>query len=697
MPLANKRSRWLGIAAFALAPLAWAGDPAGFRGHLTFHVTGASGTGWSGILSSVGLVTGEPASADVVVVAEGGAGTAEGWKKRAKDGALLVLSGVPEIAVGFGFHATGKKVTVRSAVDARAPNLPIVWEKALDTSIYEIPREATVFIRERWTGAPLVAGLRTGRGGVLWLAVGPGEKGHERFPYLAQALAELGMRTPFLSRRLWAFLDGHYRSRVDLDYFAARWRRMGISALHVAAWQFYEPDAARDNWLRKLIEACHSQAILIYAWLELPHVSERFWQQHPQWREKTALLQDAHLDWRRLMNLNNPDCRREVSSGVLALVDRFDWDGVNLAELYFESLEGVNSAARFTPMNEDVRAEFRAAAGFDPLDLFQAGSERHWSRNAGGLRNFLDYRANLARLMQTFWIAELEGARRRKPHLDLALTHVDDRLDTRMRDLIGADTASVLPLLTRHDFTFVIEDPATLWHLDAGRYREIAARYRPHTARPERLAIDLNIVERYQDVYPTRQQTGTELFQLVHQASQSFPRTVLYFEYSIPRLDHELLPSAAAATAGAQRKGETLLIESTRELGIRWLGPAMVNGKIWPASDGEVIWVPAGAHKIEPAAESPHVRLADFNAELRQAAVTPGGLELAYRSDGRALAILDRPPQAIELDGEEMPVTAGRKSRGWLVALPRGQHVAHLRFEAKKQVAVSALRAGGAR
>ena len=37
----------------------------------------------------------------------------------------------------------------------------------------------------------------------------------------------------------------------------------------------------------------------------------------PQWREKTAALQDAQLDWRKLMNLQNRDCAaaiREVSA-----------------------------------------------------------------------------------------------------------------------------------------------------------------------------------------------------------------------------------------------------------------------------------------------------------------------------------------------------------------------------------------------
>jgi len=48
----------------------------------------------------------------------------------------------------------------------------------------------------------------------------------------------------------------------------------------------------------------------------LPHVSERFWADHPEWREKTALLQDAQLDWRKLMNLTNPDASAAVAAGT---------------------------------------------------------------------------------------------------------------------------------------------------------------------------------------------------------------------------------------------------------------------------------------------------------------------------------------------------------------------------------------------
>src|ERR1017187_4346717 len=381
----------------------------------------------------------QPAGVSRVFVARSGATASVEWPARVERGAILILEGESSLADLFGFRRSRRDpVRVQSLTDVHRPTLPIVWEQGLELPVFDMPPGAQVFATDRWTGAPMSAGLKRGSGAVFWIAAPPGVRGSERFPYLLNALADLGLDPPFRSNRLWAFFDSAYRSRVDVDYFAARWRKAGIAALHGAAWHNFEPDPQADAYLKRLIEACHRQGILVYAWFELPHVSEKFWVLHPAWREQTALLQDAQLDWRKLMNLTNRECFSAVSAGVRALLDRFDWDGVNLAELYFESLEGIANPSRFTPMNADVRAQFREQAGFDPLEVFGARAA------PGSRRLFLDFRAGLARRMQEEWLAELDVSRRAKPDLDLVLTHVDDRFDKEMRDLLGADAARVL-------------------------------------------------------------------------------------------------------------------------------------------------------------------------------------------------------------------------------------------------------------
>jgi hypothetical protein len=621
---------------------------------------------WPAVLGSVGLQQ-RPAGEARVFVARTGANASAEWPGRVERGAILILEGESSLAEMFGFRRTADNVRVNSLADVHQPGMPLVWEKGLELPRFSVPGAARVFASERWTKAPMMAGLQRGSGAVLWVAVPPGTRGHERFPYLPQALVDLGMRAPFRSAGLWAFFDYSYRMRADAGYLAARWRKAGISALHVAAWHFFESDPARDAYLKNLIAVCHREGILVYAWLELPHVSERFWTDHPEWREKTAVLQDAHLDWRKLMNLADRDCSAAVTAGVEGLAGRFDWDGVNLAELYFESLEGIGNPARFTPMNATVRAAFRQAQGFDPLEVFRTRGD------AASQRLLLDFRSGLAARLQAEWIGKLEAIRRTIPRLDLVLTHVDDRFDTGMRDAIGADAARVLPLLDRHSFTFLIEDPATIWHLGPQRYREIAGRYAALTPRRDRLAIDVNIVPRYQDVYPTKQQTGVELFQLIHEAASSFERVALYFENSLLPADLALLPSAAAAVTRVERVGGKLVVDSPRGVGVPWTGGASVDGQDWPVADADTVWLPPGAHAVGPASGEMPLRVLHFNGNLRAARVLEGGrVEVSYRSSGRAIAILNRPVAAIDVDGvAETAVLAGPRT----VLLPRGQHV----------------------
>ena len=622
---------------------------------------------WPAILSSIGLQR-QPASASHVFVARTGAPASTEWNARVSNGAILILEGESSLAEMFGFHRTSENAKITSLTDLRNPSLPIVWEKGLELPVYQLPSGAQIFARDRWSKAPIMAGFRRGSGAVLWIAVPPGEHGYERFPYLLNALCDLGLEPPFRSARLWAFFDSAYRSRVDLDYFAVRWRASGIAALHVAAWHFFESDSEQDRYLRNLIEACHRQGILVYAWLELPHVSEKFWADHPEWREKTAVLQDAQLDWRKLMNLANPDCSRAVATGVKSLIGRFDWDGVNLAELYFESLEGISNPSRFTPMNPDVRAEFQSLYHWDPLDIVgQAFSPVNGAKR----RNFLDYRARLAQGIEREWLSEIESLRRTKPDLDLVLTHVDDQFDPAMRDAIGADARSVLPLLDTHSFTFMVEDPATVWHLGPQRYQTIAGRYRTLTRHSDKLAIDLNIVERYQDVYPTRQQTGTELFQLVHAATAEFPRVALYFENSLLPTDLALLPTAAAPVTRFEKIGSKSVLDSPTAVGIPWKGPAMVDGQPWPVLDPTTVWLPAGPHSVEPGGPDSPIHVLRLNADLKSARIVDRTtVEFSYESQSRAIAVLDCVPSSIQIDGA--PASPAKEA---IVLLPRGQHV----------------------
>ncbi len=280
-----------------------------------YHIAGDDPGPWPQIFSSIGITRAAGGPANLFVVRNVAPGSVPQWIQRIEQGGIVVLEGQGELAAALGITPSNQRVVVRSIVDQHAPKLPIIWESPLEIPVFNVPKDAGDSGHRALGPRAGDRGFasRHGRGAVDRRAAG--QRRLRALSVPAAGAPRSRRAAAFPERTLWAFFDGAYRSRVDLDYFAERWRKAGIGALHVAGWHYYEQNPESDEYLRRLIEACHRKAILVYVWLELPHVSEKFWDEHPEWREKTAILQDAQLDWRKLMNLNNPDCFAAVSKG----------------------------------------------------------------------------------------------------------------------------------------------------------------------------------------------------------------------------------------------------------------------------------------------------------------------------------------------------------------------------------------------
>ncbi len=628
----------------------------------SFETVGAA-PGWESVLRSLGQVPVQDGQARVVVLMDPGQWSVAAVQARLAAGALVVIEGHSLLAEALGIVRGEGVVKLRQIRDVASPELPVVWAQEEELTSARLGEGWQVRAQDRWSDTAVMAIRKVGRGAVLWTATGIGASGYERYPFLPQALVASGLEARMEGKGLWAFFDAGYRQRVDLPYLVAQWKRAGIGAIHVTSWQFDGATAERAEWLAKLIALCHKNLIQVYAWVELPHVSERFWQQYPECRERTATGMEASLDWRRLVNLVNPRCGDLAEASVMSLLRSFDWDGVNLGELYFESLEGHENPARFTPFNEDVRAGYRKLHNREMLDDLRGA----W------LPQLLEYRANLAAQLQSDWLSKLETLRRDKPDFDIVLTHIDDRFDTRMRDALGADAARLLRGTEGLGTGFLIEDPATVWHLGPARYREIRKRYEGLTKEPERLSIDLNIVDRYQDVYPTRRQTGAELMQLVHEAAASFEQVALYFEYSLRPVDLPLLGMAAARVVAWKELDGKVELSLGGPARLRWQGAARVNGILWPLTDGEAILLPAGKWLVEKAEEMPALRIRDTSVKLMRVSQSgsfyiidyesrTAGVMLVENQSGVERVLVPRGKGSFRLSAKQPGVEAGSSS-----------------------------------
>lgn len=654
------------------------------RTALTYRIIGSTDGSWPQVLGAVGYQQTPSSDAHIVVVRPDADPGALDWSELARGGATVVLDGASQVAETFGFTSTGARVTVRREADPRAGDQPILWEHPLAVPVSRVPANAVVYSRDAASGAPLIAGRRLGRGAVLWVAANPGDRGFERFPYLIQSLADLGATPRLLGGGVQAFFDWAYRSRADPAYLARRWRAMGVTTLHVSAWYFHEPDAERDAYLTALVDAAHGNAISVYAWLEVPHVSEAFWRDHPEWREQNALLQDAAIYWRKNMNLLNDSAFAAVAAGVTALVQRFDWDGVDLSELYFEGPRGLSDPSEFTPLNGDVRREVRERYGFDPAELFRAAGGSYYSQRPDRLRQFFEYRKDLQYRLHVRMLDLLSDLRRRKGgSLGIAVCYLDDVFEPSMQDLIGADARRLLPLMEKYDFELIVQDPSVLWGLGPERYTRMAERYAQLTPHNERLSVDINVVSRPSISFPTLHQTGTELFQLVQTVKRSFPTVTIYAENSIRAPDVALFRSAAAAAQLSTSAGDTITVTSRTGVGIRWSGGAAVDGATWPFRDDHALWLPPGTHVVAPESRSARTRLLDFNGTVRTVASTPRGLSIDYSSRVRAIAVVDAPVTAVLVDGRAETVARRVDGPRTVVLLPPGTH--HVELETQQR------------
>ena len=213
----------------------------------TFEITaGADGKAWRAILGSVGMSENRTGQPDITVAGTG----AQAELIATAESRIVIFEGASEATAALGIRCGTGSVPIRQIRDVHAPDMQIIWEKPLSVTPSTVPPVYEIFAREKWTGAPLLAGKRTTRGAILWVAAAPGQTGIERFPYILQALSDLGWSAPAQTTTLWAFFDSAYRIRADPDYLARLWRRSGIGVLHVAAWHNMEPDARRISFFQ---------------------------------------------------------------------------------------------------------------------------------------------------------------------------------------------------------------------------------------------------------------------------------------------------------------------------------------------------------------------------------------------------------------------------------------------------------------
>ena len=588
----------------------------------------------------------------------------------------------------------GSPLQVQRVIDQLLPDLRLGWADVPSVdwiAEYRAKRSKALYV-DSVSLKPLALGIQMGRGKCIVLAplFDPvSGQGYSRFPTISNTIARFLGCAPMLKRSaVDTYFDPGYRFATPVESLAARWRSWGIKAIHAAAW--YDADPVPYDY-KRLIEAAHKNGILVYAWLEWPHLGRGFWNSHPEWRQKNALLQDAKLDFLHLMDLQNPDCLHAAFQNLTRLLQD-DWDGVDIAEFTItgaggEALKGPTRPDYFVPFTPSAIAEFKRLAGFDPLELVDPSSGHFWKRDSAALDQFYRYRTSVNNRLLRQVVNFLETIRKKdKRDWELIHTIVDNSLHPEFDYLLGFDQRSTLSLIRTYNVTLNVEDPYMEWLQPPDRYRRL--RNTLAALIPDRPAmIDINVVPTHptsQTAFATEQPTGIEVLQQLQHAGERGGRVCVYCESSVFTSDWQLVPHTMTAGASAvkTKEGWTVRSPATVTLNISHLSSGvLVDGRRWPCVGPDGVVLPAGKHRISLEPESrtssltgEELNLYSLTDELIDCRATGAGLDLKYRSFARCLLTFNMAPKSVLVDGLPANPTVLKADGGYVVIAPSGSH-----------------------
>ncbi len=607
-----------------------------------------------------------------------------------QNGLNVVFEKHSNIANNIGIIELDQEIVINNVYDEYYPGVNMTWKTPDTLRAFDVDIDYVSYYSIQDSGDPVVIGGEYGEGKYLFMGTlfDPiTDYGYARFPYFIDLLKRQFNLVPTVRRNtVEIYFEPGDREDISIEELVKMWRNFGVRRIYVSTWHFYE-EYTYDY--ERLIELAHQNAMLVYAWLEIPHVSQKFWDKHPEWREITATGEEAHIDWRRNMAVDLPECRQAIFDELQKALLEYDWDGINFAELYYESPEGFKAPQNMTPMNDYVRNMYSQKYGYDPKSLFATASPYYWKRNKQAVEQFQQFREDRVFYLHGEFLKFMHELRRKNGReWEILVTTLENIFSPEIGKATATNTKRILQWIDEYPFTIQIEDPQPLWALGPERYTKILDEYSSLDYH-NNMILDINVVP-WRDtnitLAPTRQPTGLELFQLAKAASANNTRVAVYSEASLYEVDFPMLTYVFANNARESINNNEWLIETPYTVNTLLDRDAhkdiMLNGVIWPAYyQGRAI-IPAGLHKIQPISRyngfikkfKSDVRLVELSGELLDAQSISRGIEITYRSDAPNILVLSENPISIIINEEELNIPAIKGELGYSLRLPAGEH-----------------------
>lgn len=614
-------------------------------------------------------------------------------------GGFLITEGKTALSQKIGVIFETKEVKTSEVKEVSLPTEDLRWNPPAWLNPFVV-EESIILAKDAFNNFPLAIVKTIKKGKVLFLGVlfDPYTPyGISRFPFFPHYLKNfLGLPFNFRNDNLEFYFDPGLRQNASWEKLVARWKTSGIKIVYLATWHFYRKYQFNYEYFIKL---CHNNGIAVYAWFEFPQVTPLFWEENPQWREKTATGKDGQCHWRMLMNLYNPQAREATKAFLWKILRDYDWDGINLAELNFDTNKGAADPSRFTPMNQDVRRDFTKSHGFDPIELFNPKSRYFWKENKNAFQDFLNFRTKIVKDLHFFFLNEIEKIKKaKKKDLETIVTSMDSLHHPEIVEECGINTLDIIPLMDSFPFTLQVEDPSRSWTKSPTRYFDYYQTYKNYIKDPRRLMFDINIIARREilsTTLPSPLLTGSELATTFFYATLPTGRAGIYSEFTAHPFDLDILPFVMNSDIKIKEKNDLLLVQATKPFMLLVDSSYRIpflDGKQWPFYGLSEIFLPGGKHslsfrKSHPLGLQVLSPKMSIDGEVYDFVRLENIFKLRYKSPTPVSFTFNRPLEWIKLDSEDIPFSP---DYGGLI-LPKGEHELEIYAESPPSYAIDVI------
>ncbi len=601
----------------------------------------------------------------------------------------LIVEGFGPLSDAVGIEKRADlPMTVEEVEDARYPLVQIEPPSPLAAWAFEAPADAAFLYEDRASGRPLAATARHGQGRYLFMSAAAGDPfGGETYPYLlSHIFRSLRMFPLMRAAGATVYFNPAERPDIAIENLTRHWRRSGVRTIYAAAWQAF-PEWTYDY--ARLIRLAHAKGMRVYAWIEPPHVHDRFWLAHPECREKTATGRDAVMGWRKPMAMGTPDCFDAAAAEFRSFLTHYDWDGVLVNRAGWESKNGPDDPEHHTPFHPWVRSAFKTESGVDPVDLFPPSDHEPQADSRSAFRTFRETLARewLDKLMND--LVELASAPERD--WEIVVGHSPDRPHN------GLSSEDIAALKTRFGEQVSLQ---YLQNIDGGdaMWRTAGPPFDITGFEMGPTPDDAPFVARAPTAYPT----GTAFYEQLHAFIHDNDRFTLRSEIAVYDVDKEILPflyasvnksewSSEGLTVTAGATAEIVLADSDAE---EWL----IDGEAAGSFSGNTLVLPTGRHRIHPDAgirpptpNRSETRLIDLSDDLVTSVVTSKGIDIEYDAPRRAFLVVNERPLSARIDGQPVESLPDRGLPGWAVTGPPGRHTLSVQARTGTDLILSVL------